>query len=225
MSIFVKRKAAIQLVLLMVAASILLWCFLPYLTVQAAIREGGPIEDITLVLYLVAAVSVFSFLMKFTTVKNAVSLAILLAAMFARECDFHNHFTGVSVFKIRYWLSDAPYQHKLVALALISLVVVSLFYLIKDNAHKIKADNSKKISYSYTVITLLWFIPLTKLLDRSPAILREKFGLDLDDTFIALLSINEELLECGIPILVVLAIFQFVHYKRETANKAALRCH
>ncbi len=97
-------------------------------------KEGGPIEQITPVLFLIASLLAgISFIKHQVNLRFVFTLAMALATM--RELDWHKAWTTDSVLKSRFYLNDiTPLYEKIIG----GGVILLLLYIAVSLAWKVK---------------------------------------------------------------------------------------
>lgn len=181
--------------------------FLPREAAWAFREEGGPLEMATLVLYLLAAAASLALALRGEWRGGYAGSAVLLL-LALRELDMHRRFTGLSVTGTKFWVSpDPPLFVKGAALlaTAFSLGVVAVFLRGRIGAFVRCVRNGDPPCLS--ILGGLLIIPFSLILDQVPRPLK-KAGLWSEDLFLAL-SISEETFELAIPVLFLVAIFQW----------------
>ena len=164
-------------------------------------RENGGIERLGAALFVLAGIiGILNVNRADKTLWKVFAFFMFTAA--AREMDLHKSFTSDSIFKIKFYTSDAPVGEKLGGAIFIILLFLSLAALIR-----ILFKRWRQIRYSNTpvVMTLagLGFLACGKFLDGMaryvPALAGFKFEHD------ALFRVAEETIETAGALLFVMA--------------------
>ena len=130
-------------------AALVSWMAMSSESMIRFVRENGPIENLTLVVYIVAIALILYSGRTVLTVKTRAAIVILLAYMFMREADLHKSLSGTSILKIKFWLgSQFPVTDKLIALAILLPVLWALFYFIRGYTRRWWSDLCLKDSYA-----------------------------------------------------------------------------
>ncbi len=87
-------------------AALVSWMAMSSESMIRFVRENGPIENLTLVVYIVAIALILYSGRTVLTVKTRAAIVILLAYMFMREADLHKSLSGTSILKIKFWLGS-----------------------------------------------------------------------------------------------------------------------
>ena len=175
-------------------------------TLEYMLRENGPIENLSALGYLIG----FAWLcIRAFRTANPTSFwsGLILLCLALRELDFHDRFTTMGIFKSRYYLSGAvPLPEKLIVTAIVLTLLIGMFlYTRKHYAHFLAACKERQ-TWALSIATAIFLAILTKSFDRLNEELSEFIfalsGISTEKLF----KISEEVLELGIPILLLLAI-------------------
>lgn len=169
----------------------------------ALTAEGGPVETATVALYAIGFVA--SVIMLLRGYRVAGVLALLALLMAAREMDAHKAFTTYGLFKTRLYVSpDVPLAEKLIAGA----VVLGLLALLVWSVRAAWRDFTNAYSrVGVTLLGLAGFGVFLKEVDGLPRELR-RAGMEMDPTLLSLSKAVEEVGELGLPVILVLGLFQ-----------------
>lgn len=193
----------VRLVAICLVAFFLSAATLPDRTFGHLFDEHGLIESLTVALWLVAA-AIFA---KAALVGGGGAAAWLAApvcvAAALREADLHLTLTGFSILKVRFYTSDAfGAQEKLLALAVVLPIVLALAALIVLLVQRLRRSGAGSPAMRLLLATLA-LLTLSKLADRSPAILLHSYGIDLSSFVARLMTAFEEGIELLLPVLFV----------------------
>lgn len=202
-----RADASLRLVLGVAAVAIALAVVLPYQSLMDLMAETGPIERATVLLYLGAAVLLL-LSRRGGPLSLRLPLGVMMCAFAARELDLHKAWTGFSVLKVSYYYSPAPWQHRLVALAVLLPVALSLLWLLWRWGRPSWAALQQRHPVAITVAVFFGTMLFSKLVDRSENVLLEDFGYQFAPWMSALRASLEELLELTLPLLVMLGARQ-----------------
>jgi hypothetical protein len=207
------RAAAPWLASVVALASLAAWLVFPAERVIDWTHEGSVIEDLTIALYLVAAVGILAAWRSLPK-GVAAALALTMLAFAAREADWHIHFTGTSMLRVSYYLGPAPAMHKLVSLAAVAALLAGWLYLA---IRAVRAWRSKRLhagAVGANTLTFLGVLVFAKVLDRLLSVLAEDFGVATDAAMRALQVAIEEPLEMILPVIVLATVWQYVAWRQ-----------
>ncbi|MFN2355854.1 MAG: hypothetical protein ABR512_15205 [Desulfopila sp.] len=177
---------------------------LPY----EAVRENGPIEIISAVLYFLFILLIVYFnATGFLSTSIVPGVFALLLAL--RELDFHARFTTMGMFKIKFYLSpEVPFEEKIIVV-LFNIAVISygIAYLKKVTPGFLRALSARKI-YAFSIICGLVCMVVSKLLDGNSEVFEFLLGMEEGDLGFYCV-ILEECLEMFIPIFFIRALIQY----------------
>jgi hypothetical protein len=219
MKLFRSPWCACWLTALVVLGALLLWWVQPPIKIFALMREGGPIESLTEWTYLGAMVVAFFFGISVLNRKTVVAVLIVLAYMAAREADLHKALFSVSILKIRFWLdSGIPVTSKLIALAILLPIIWALLYFMAFYTLPFLAGLRARLPHAISIGMIFVVTGAAKVIDRSLNMLIEISSYKQFPVWMwTLQACQEELLECLIPFLFILAILQYRNYVRENS--------
>jgi hypothetical protein len=215
------RSPALKIVAFTMALAMAVWLSMPTEAVRWLMREEGPVETTTAVLFFLLALGLYWLRPEQDDRCSWLSMAILCAACGAREMDWHRAWTGKSVLKISFYLGPAPMHQKLVVLAALMLVAVCAIHLLRRHALRLWRGMRASEPVAVTVATLLVTTGITKILDRSVNLLANDHGIVATPPIRALVSALEESMELGLPLMVTLALWQYLRPRH--ARSKALR--
>lgn len=164
--------------------------------------ESGPFQQMSLGLWLgLAAVLLASR----SPAEAAMAVLALLAA--AREADWHKAFTVDGLTKISTYLNPAvPWQEKVIGITMLALALGSSVYLtVRLYRYLFLRQGSVALTGQILVIAVV-LLPLSKVLDRSPSILRKRFDIVLPQNIDQVLVALEEGIEMLVPVLLIVAL-------------------
>lgn len=146
------------------------------------------------------------------------ALSAVFLAFGAREMDWHKVWTGTSVLRVSYYAGPAPMQHKLVALAVLAVVLLALGRLVLRHARPAWQALRRGEPVAVSVAVFIATIVLAKGLDRSYSILTEDFGWPLTIGVQAAIVAVEECLELTLILIALLGLWQNRARSAETAS-------
>ncbi len=192
------------------AFAIAVWLVQPTESVLWLMREEGPVETATSALFFLLALVLYGLRPKLDDRRSWLAMVTLCAAAGAREMDWHKVWTGKSVLKLSFYLGPAPAHQKLLAGALVMLVAAGVIYLVRRHALSLWRDLRAREPVAVTVATLLVTTAITKVLDRSINLLIQDHGIVAAPSIRALVAALEESMELGLPLMVTLAVWQYL---------------
>lgn len=205
---FVCAWPALHIFLVTLLCALAAWCLLPPPSQTWLLRENGPLEGTTAGLFLLLALLGLFWRPPHTDRITWLAVCALCVAAGAREMDWHNRWTGKSVLKVSYYLGDAPWAHKLVALVVVLTVAASMLYLLLRYGQQLWQALWRGDAFARTITTLFATVVFTKIMDRSVNVLIQDFGVAIAPSTAMLVSMVEETSEISLPFMVALAIWQ-----------------
>jgi hypothetical protein len=216
MKFFRSPYLSLWLTVLVSLAGLTLWALCAPETVFRYTSEAGPIESLTEWAYLGAIGIMLLWGSSILKRKTLVALLIVLSYMAAREADLHKALFSISILKIKFWLSGSfSLTDKLIAAAILLPVVWALLYLLAFHTVSVFAGMRNRMPFSISIFMTFAVTATSKMLDRSLNALIEMFGWQFPQWLWALQASQEELLECLIPVLFIVALFQYRGYIRQ----------
>jgi len=212
------RLDAISIVVLCVLFAVAVWWWLPHDALMRLTDEKGPVEQGSALLYFVAAAYVLVDGVPQATPSLRLPLSIALFGFGARELDLHKAFTDTSVLKVSFYLGDAPWAHKLLALAVVLSVLAALGTLLIRYTHRVWQGLRQGHPVSVTVAVFAVTVVVAKIFDRSRMVLLEDFGIDVGESLGDLLISLEETLELGLPLIVMVGPLRLRRRIQRAAN-------
>ncbi|HET6518321.1 MAG TPA: hypothetical protein VFG47_00665, partial [Geminicoccaceae bacterium] len=213
-SVWDRPSAPPALVLLCLVAVAAAVCLCPPALAHAIVREHGPVESLTAAGYLAIAAWLLVARDETGGAGNGSALArpaaLAVALLAARELDLDKAFTTGGVLQSRLYVSpEASLAEKAAAAA----VVVACLYVLSRLRRHVPAWLAdlrvRRAAHARTLAVAVALLPATKLLDVTPRLLRDDFGLALPPEIKARVGAFEEVLELGIPLLLALALLQY----------------
>ena len=165
-------------------------------------NEYGLVESLTIAAWLVAAVIFATEAISRGGAVAWLAVPVCIAAAL-READLHVALTGLSVLKIRFYASDAfAVWEKLLALAVVLPIGAALAALLLLLVRRLRRDGAGSPAIRLLLVTLALLV-LSKVLDRSPAVLLEWYGFQRSDDLRRWMQAFEEGIELLLPVLFV----------------------
>ncbi len=202
------RFDAAGLVLACAGVAALAWAVMSPEALLRLMDETGPIEHATALLYFLGAAWVLVAGVPQTERPLRLPLGVLLCGFGARELDLHKAFSGLSVLKGSFYLGDAPWAHKLAALAAVLPVLAAIVVLLLRYTAPVWRGLRRGQAGAVTVAVFVATLVVSKILDRSRMVLLEDYGVDVGVSVSALLVALEESLELALPLIVMAALLR-----------------
>lgn len=213
MTLITHRYFSLCLILLACCLALLSSVLLDYDFLLRFVDEGGFIETLTLFFYAIAAVFALCYGRKTIRLTSRVAIAILMIAMLAREADLHKVF-GMSMLKIKFWLTtESTFTAKLAAILIILFLAFALYILIRNAGKQWLSDSKHGLAYAITLWLFLAVLVISKIIDRSVNMIDEMTNWMAPTWVVAIQLPQEEYLECLLPLLIIVAIIQYNHNK------------
>ncbi|RKS85965.1 hypothetical protein DES39_1383 [Orbus hercynius] len=211
---WIKRPySAVYLTIFTMVLALLCSVFLDHEWLLDFVDEGHFVESLTLIFYVIAIVFVIFYKLGTIKLSYRFSLVFILFAMMAREADLHKIF-GMSMLKIKFWLTDAAdLQSKFLSALIILAILYAIFYIILNNYKTWYNDLKQKYAYAISVLMFFIVLVVSKILDRSFNMINEITGWMAPRWMIAVQQPQEEYLECILPILIMIAVIQYIDKK------------
>lgn len=174
-------------------------------------REGGLIEDLTAILFALAAVG--SLYVAWHCKSCGWGLyAFFMAVASLREIDAHKMWTTMSIFKSRFYVSpDVPFGEKVAGAVIILILLYAIFNVLKY----VRASVSQALAghtQTLLVYTALGFLAVAKSLD---SFFRIFPSFEASRThFEHYMFFGEESLELGAALLLMLVPLMALYKKR-----------
>ena len=142
---------------------------------------------------------------------------ILVLLFGFRELDFDKRFTTMGILKSKFYLSSSvPLSEKLIGLFVIAVLFYIIFSIVK-NYYKYFFTNLKKLSPVHLGSLVIFFVLLvSKTLDGLSRKLGD-FGFVMDEQLVSYFEAIEEILELGIPLLIISTLL--IYFSSENSSK------
>lgn len=182
------------------------------------IDEGGVIETLSVLGYFLCTLLILSK-GGWTYIKKYNYFFILIILFGLRELDFDKRFTTIGMLKIKFYFSDnVPITEKLIGILVIVIISYIIVSIIKNH---LKAF-FYKVSQAYPVhvgALLTFFVVLfSKSIDGIGRKLGDIGFFIKEQTSITFLVI-EEVLELGIPLLIISTYFIYFSIEKKKHNE------
>ncbi|MGV3742780.1 MAG: hypothetical protein ACO1NO_10775 [Burkholderiaceae bacterium] len=180
--IFPRFQASDARVAWALAAMILLLAALPLVLPEATFRymfsEVGPFERVSIFAWLLAAAVVIVRIRPLGM--RAWAFALLFACFAAREADWHKAFTADSILKTNYYKhAAAPLAEKIIAFIVAIAFIVLIVYVGIAILRFLFLQGGWKSRSGFWLMLGTVLVVIGKLIDRTPAVLAEEYGIVL----------------------------------------------
>ena len=183
------------------------------------VREGGVIENLTVIFYAVTILLLLVFRNMKWTWANYLAPLIVLVLLF-RELDFDKAFTTMGIFKSRFYKSpDVPVLEKLIAICVITLIAIVFFALVRHYGRSVMNGFFRGAKTECGIVTAFALGCFSKVVLDGLSRKFEKLGISTSEFIIQNYGILEEVLELGIPVSLLFAI-RYALQNRESAVAA-----
>lgn len=189
-------------------------------TQEAVLTEGGPIETLSAIGYVVVAGLLVALMVREGRAR-AWPLVGLLLVMGARELDLDKRPFTEGLLKSRQYLGDAvPLAERLASLALLAGIVVLLVLAVRRYGRRTLRGVASLRPAPLLVATGLALAVVTKAIDGLDRKLAP-FGISVGEPAMRLVGLVEEIGELGIPLAFTLAIPLVAadHARSDTAGR------
>lgn len=180
-------------------------------SIRSVIREDGPVESASALLYFVVAgwILVLSRIPSYSESRFLVASALVSVLFGLRELDFNTRFTTDSVTKINYFLDPMiSLEEHLMAGTVMVLIIGGFIAYAVAYAPRLRAALHVRSPAGISLLTVVVLLPLTKVIDRLPNKLKEDEIMNVSESTRLFANLLEEVLELGIPALMLLALVQ-----------------
>ena len=187
---------------------VLLAAFVVYLgptEAKALMGEAGPIERSSALGYFLC--TGYMLLAGGRDFARKYAYIIVLVALFGcRELDFDKRFTTMGILKSRFYLSsEVPLLEKVIGLLVIALLLWAVISIVKNHLTSTLANLAKLNERAVGVVMIFVLLAVSKSIDGLARKLKP-FGIETSQQVSFLASSVEEVMELGIPILMI-AVF------------------
>ncbi len=162
--------------------------------------ETGPVEILSLVFWVVAAIVVLVSVRPATG--RTWAFAVMYLVFAAREADLHRAFTADSMLKSGYYRHvAAPLPEKIIAGLVAIAILALLLYFLWVSFRFLFAQGGWRTRSGAWLLAALALIFFVKVLDRAPATLEEDYGIVISRMTDRYAAAYEEGLEMVLPLL------------------------
>ncbi|MCL7744089.1 hypothetical protein LV476_03865 [Guyparkeria hydrothermalis] len=217
-----QRSLVLAAAVLLVGYGILLVTLANTMSPEAAERlfsEEGWFEDLSAVLWFGLALVIL--LARPVALVKRIGMAVVAAALAAREEGWHKAFTADSLFKTDYYqMSGVPLVEKVIAGLVAVGLTITLIWLLVAGGRQLFGRGGWRRPWGWVAIAGVGIAPMLKIIDRAPSILRQRFDLVLPEHVGTVMKALEEGFETVLPMLFLLALFLFLADKRDADGQS-----
>lgn len=181
---------------------------------QFLLSESGPIEQASALGYFLCALYMLlhgggEFLKKY-------SYLIVLVTLFGfRELDFDKRFTTMGILKSRFYLSpDVGLFEKVIGALIIALLLWAIVKTVKHHATSTLKGLKRLNERAVGVIAIFALVTVSKSIDGLARKLKP-FGIETSNDVSFVASAVEEVMELGIPILMIIVFHSWLKNRNE----------
>ncbi len=187
-------------------AAILFDLVMPIDQARLILREDGPVESVSALVHLGAAVIALAMWFGRRSLYGLLALASVFMA--SREIDLHKAFTTHGVFSLKQYSSEAvPLAEKLISAGAVIALVVAFFLLTRGVWSEIRRLRARRHPALISLVTLLAALPVLKIIDGLPRMLRDQ-GVSPAAWLTDMLLAVEEIGEMALPFLTLVILWQ-----------------
>lgn len=170
-------------------------------------------EDLSPVFWLgLGAVLLFA---KPIRLSRRIGMAVIAAALAAREEGWHKKFTTDSLFKSDYYqMAGVPLAEKMVAGAIAVGLTITLIWLLVLGGREVLARGGWRRPWGWLALFAVAISPILKAVDRGPSILRVRFDITLPDNIDMVMLSLEEGFEAALPLIFLVALALYLIDRR-----------
>lgn len=167
------------------------------------LKEGGVVESVSALGYLLCAAFIV-YKGKLIYLKRYYYLFLLIIFFMLRELDFDKRFTTMGILKSKFFISnDVPWVEKIVGAMVIALLLFIVFSILYRHSKDFYYGLKKHSVISFGALIVAILLGVSKSLDGTARKLNQ-FGVEIGEKTSMHVSALEEILELGIPIILLL---------------------
>jgi hypothetical protein len=203
------------MVIAFIALSATICMMLDYSFAHMLVAEDGPVETISAALYFACFLLI---LLKgggpFFISKPYFALLPLIFAL--RELDFDVRFTGIKIYKVKFYLNqDISLHAKIIAFTVVATIATLLVLMIARESRAFYAELKHHSYIGSGAFLIIVLIAVSKSIDGLGRKLAA-FGLAASPAVLRNAPVAEEFLELGIPMIMVLLFWKY--FQRNTTG-------
>lgn len=190
-------------------------------TRNVMLKEEGPIEIVSAALHFICF---FVVVLKggIVFLKKYPYFTLIPLIFGFRELDFDNKFTTTGFLKIKFFTRpDIPLYEKAFGFAVISFFVILVIMMIKNHFWLLLTELKKRSAIGIGVVMTIAIIIASNTLDGLGR-KTKSMGLELHPLILKYSSVAEEIVELGIPILMILMFSYYFRAKSRNVKTPTL---
>lgn len=216
-----KEKMVFSLFLSVLLTLVLLFVFSTTLedaTRKALLSEDGPVETASAVLYFVCCA--YLLLKGGLAFFRRYPYFVVIPMLFGmRELDFDKRFTTIGVLKSKFYVSPLePWHTKLIVIMLGLAVIMLIVMMVKNHLKALWESLRSGGALGSGVVLVLTMLVVSKSLDG----LERKciaIGLSVPHLLAKYSSVAEEIIELGIPVIMLLLFRHYFSQRGQVASQ------
>jgi len=181
-------------------------------TAKRLLSENGVFESLSAVFHFCALGLALLYRRRAPALLGLIAISAFL--MGGRELDWHKAFTTHGIFSTKlYFYNTVPLMEKVIAGVFVLTLLTLLVLALVRSRHDLRRLAAERSPALWGLATLVVILPIIKLIDGLPRMVREAGGA-LDGGVVRTLLSVEEIGEMALPLLVMLAILQIARAGR-----------
>lgn len=171
-----------------------------------------PFEQLSDVFWVVLLCLIVFFRKSFLSKQDFGCTLFLSTMLFLRELGAQHWLPSkdTTAIKIRFFTNpENPLHEKIISGAVILLAVAAAIYLLKKYIVRLFQEFFKFKTFSWTMATFGGWGIFCKIVDRFPSLYSKKTGVSFPPDIHEMFSLVEESSEMFLPVLAILALYQF----------------
>lgn len=170
--------------------------------------ESGPVQVFSAAAYLTAVVALSRETSRGFMLRHFYFMLIPVA-MCLRELDFHNRFSTMSTTKLSFYISpEVPFWEKVLAVAVFAALIWAGGIILHRHATGFLDGLRRRRAYAIAIVISALLAVGSKTIDGIARKLAP-LGIDVSSKIEEVSIVAEEVMELGIPVFLVVAIFAF----------------
>ncbi len=176
------------------------------------IEEGGLIESASAFGHFLC-VAIILYKGGLSYLKQYHYVVLLIIFFMLRELDFHAKFTTMGIFKTRFYISDSVLLvEKIVGVMVILLLLYFIFKMVHRHSREFLLGLKNYSVVSIGIFMAIVLIVVSKSLDGLCRKFKE-FDVEISKQINMHLTALEEILELGLPIILILTVIAYFNQK------------
>jgi hypothetical protein len=177
------------------------------------IHEGGLVENATVLAYFLCLLSLI-INSGLQNIQKMWTLYISISLLMLREMDFHDRFTTLGIFKIKFFLSPhVPGVEKAIGILVILLIIFIAYRFYKQYFRYFLQKLQERKPFTFYIIFSICYMGIAFGLDGLPRKL-ESIGVTGPERVISICNTTEEVFELMIPVMFMMSILAFFHQQK-----------